>query len=67
MGPMRCPETSVPNYHSMLRKILEERGSLLHRGESMKSRMKNLFPIKEPLKYLNSISGNYSAIDEVIH
>jgi hypothetical protein len=28
MGPMSCPETSVPNYQSMLRNIPEERMSL---------------------------------------
>jgi hypothetical protein len=67
MGPIRCPETSVPNYHSMLRKILEERRSLLRRGGSLKSRVKNLFPINEPLKYLTTISGNYNATDKIIY
>jgi len=27
MGPISCPETSVWNYHSMLRNILEKRRS----------------------------------------
>jgi hypothetical protein len=37
MGPVGCPETSVQNYHSMLRNIPEERISHLHRGGSPKS------------------------------
>jgi len=67
MGPIRCPETSVPSYHSMVCKIIEERRSLSHLGESLKSRMKNLFPINEPLKYLTSIFGKYSTIDKIIY
>jgi hypothetical protein len=27
MGPIRCPETSVKDYHSTLRNMPEERGS----------------------------------------
>jgi hypothetical protein len=40
VGPIRCPETSVRNYHSTLRNILEERRSHLdlHRGERLNSR-----------------------------
>ena len=30
LGPIRCPETSVKNYHSTLRNIPEERSWLLH-------------------------------------
>jgi hypothetical protein len=37
MGPIGCPETSVTNYHSMMRCISEERISHLHRGGSLKS------------------------------
>ena len=40
MGPIGCPETSVRNYRSTLRNIPEERRSHLHRGGSLKSRMK---------------------------
>jgi hypothetical protein len=37
MGPIGCPETSVRNHHSALRKIPKERISHLHRGRSMTS------------------------------
>jgi hypothetical protein len=37
MGPIGCPETSIRNYHSTLRKTPEERKSHLHRGGSLKS------------------------------
>ena len=37
MGPIGCPETSVRNYHSTLRKNPKERRSHLHRGRSLKS------------------------------
>jgi hypothetical protein len=40
MGATR-PETSVRNYHSMLRNIQEGRRFDLHRGDSLKSRKKN--------------------------
>jgi hypothetical protein len=39
MGPIRCPETSVKDYHSTLRNILEEHRSHLHSGGSMKIRI----------------------------
>ena len=39
MGLIGCPKMSVLNYHSSLRKILEERRSHLHRGRSLKSRI----------------------------
>jgi len=42
MGPKGRPETSVPNYHSTLRKITDERRSHLHRGGSLKSHMFHL-------------------------
>ena len=67
MGPIRCPETSVPNYHSMLRKILEECRSLLYCGGSLKPPMKNLCPINEPLNYLNSVFGKCNTIDKIIY
>ena len=38
IGPTSCPETSVSNYHSILRNIAEERSSHLHRGGSLKLR-----------------------------
>jgi len=38
MGPTGLPETSVRNYHYMLRKIQKERRSHLLSGESLKSR-----------------------------
>jgi len=38
MGPTRCPETSVRNYHYTLCIRLEERSSHLLRGGSLKSR-----------------------------
>jgi hypothetical protein len=39
MGPIRCPETSVKDYHSTLRNIQEDRRSHHHRGGSLKSRI----------------------------
>jgi hypothetical protein len=41
MGQIRCPETSIRNYHFALRNIPEERGSHLHRGASLKLRIRN--------------------------
>jgi hypothetical protein len=38
MGPIRCPETSLNNYHTTPRNIPEERRYLQHRGESLKSK-----------------------------
>jgi hypothetical protein len=35
-GPIRCPETSVKDYHSTLHNIPEERRSHQHRGGSLK-------------------------------
>jgi hypothetical protein len=43
MGPIRCPETSINNYHMTPRNIPEERRSHQHRGGSLKSR-KRLYP-----------------------
>jgi hypothetical protein len=43
MEPIRCPETSVNNYHTTPRDVPEERVSHLHRGGSLKSRMEGLF------------------------
>jgi hypothetical protein len=40
MGPIGCPETSVRNCRSTLRKIPKERRSHLHRSGSLKSRIK---------------------------
>jgi len=40
MGPIGYPETSIWNYHSTLRNFPEERRSHLHRGRSLKSRMR---------------------------
>ena len=37
MGPIRCPETSVKNYHTTARNTPEERRFLQHRGGSLKS------------------------------
>jgi hypothetical protein len=39
MGPIRCPETSVNNYHTTLCNIAEERRSHQHRGGSLKSKL----------------------------
>jgi hypothetical protein len=47
MIPICCPETSVRNYHSTLRKIPEERKSHLHRFGSLKSSESSLpFPFE---------------------
>jgi hypothetical protein len=42
MGPIGCPETSVANYNSTIRKIPKERRSHFNRGESLKSRLSHL-------------------------
>jgi len=42
MGPTRCPETSLRNYHHTPRNILEERRSGLNRGGSLKSQMNRI-------------------------
>jgi hypothetical protein len=39
MRPIGCTETSITNYQSALRKILEERIYHLHRDVSLKSRL----------------------------
>jgi hypothetical protein len=39
MGPIRCPETSVKDFHSTLRNTLEERRSHQHSDGSPKSRI----------------------------
>jgi len=41
--PICCPETSVKNYHYMLRNSPEERSSHLLRGGSLKSRITTLY------------------------
>jgi hypothetical protein len=38
MGPIRCPKTSVNNYHTTPHNVPKERRSHQHRGESLKSR-----------------------------
>jgi hypothetical protein len=43
MGPIDCPETSVTNYHPTKGNISEERRPQLHRGGSLKSRMRSGF------------------------
>jgi hypothetical protein len=37
IGPIGCPETSVQNYHSVLRNIPEEHRFLIHLGGRLKS------------------------------
>jgi hypothetical protein len=39
MGPIRCPETSVQDYHLTLRNISEEHISHQHRGGKQKSQI----------------------------
>ena len=46
MGLRGCPETSVMIYSYKLRKNSEERRSHLHRGESVKLRMVQLFEMR---------------------
>jgi hypothetical protein len=41
MGPIRCPATSVEDYHSTFRNIPEERGSRQLRGGSLKSQLQS--------------------------
>jgi hypothetical protein len=45
MGPIRCPETSVSNYHTTQRNIPEERRSRQRRGGSLKSNHHAVFGI----------------------
>jgi len=47
MGPIGCPETSVRNYHYLLRNNPEERSSHLLRDKSLKSRKFHLDLQKE--------------------
>jgi hypothetical protein len=51
MWPIRCPETSVKDYHSKLRYTPEKRRSHQHRGGSLKSR-KN-YEFKKEWRELN--------------
>ena len=52
MGPIGCPETSVRNYHSTLRKITKELRSHVHRGGSLKSRIAKKYSfIRRKLTY----------------
>jgi hypothetical protein len=46
MGPIRCPETSLNDYHSTLRNIAVERRSDQHHGGSLKSMMIVLYEPK---------------------
>jgi hypothetical protein len=39
IGPIRCPETSVKDYHSTLRNTTEQRSCHQHRGGSLKSQL----------------------------
>ena len=45
VGSTGCAETSVTNYQSTLRNILEERRPQLHRGGSLKSRKGKVDPV----------------------
>jgi len=56
MGPIDCPETSVWNYHSTLRKIREERISQLE-SMSNEAKVAYLYP---PLLCLCRGTENYS-------
>jgi hypothetical protein len=47
MGPIRCPETSVKDYHSTLRNIPEERRSHQHRVGSLKSWIATGWTVRE--------------------
>jgi hypothetical protein len=45
MGPIRCPETSVNNYHTTPRNIPKDRRSNQHRGGSLKSGFDDNCPV----------------------
>jgi hypothetical protein len=64
MGPIRCPETSVNNYHSTLRNIPEERRSQVHRGGSLKSRLEH--EMSEPYQRVSKVKrrGGSDHLDE---
>jgi hypothetical protein len=58
MGPIRCPETSVNDYHTTPRNIPEERRSHRNRGGSLKSR----FPIfVDRVEFYPNLSRNMEA------
>jgi hypothetical protein len=50
-GQLIFPETSVRNYHVMLRNIPEERGYHLHRGAGLKSHIFKAFFLPELLDH----------------
>ena len=56
MGPIDCPETSVQNYHSTLRNILEQPRSHQHRGGSLKPRNKRKNLVYKLTSYNCSVS-----------
>jgi hypothetical protein len=59
MGPIGCPETSVRNYHYLLRKKTEKRSSPVLRGRSLKSRMSRVtFYVNDPFLILGIIKRN---------
>jgi hypothetical protein len=51
MGPIRCPETSVKDYHSTLRNIPEECRFHQHHSRSLKSRAENILSFFSVSKY----------------
>jgi len=55
MRPIGCPETSVTNYLSMLRKIPEKRRAQLYRGGGPQSSTEN-FPCDKTLHYSNTLT-----------
>jgi hypothetical protein len=58
MGPIGCSETSVRNYGSTLRKILEERRFHLRLGGSLKLRTDNI-PVKQRDMSIHISEGYY--------
>jgi hypothetical protein len=55
MRPTGCPETSLRNYHYLLRKNPEERSSQLLRGGSLKSRVTPMLNIGDNGEFLQRI------------
>jgi hypothetical protein len=66
MGPVRCPEMSVNNYHSTPRNIPEENRSDQHRCGSLKSRMLITLPVNVSTCTIYLIHGSTCTID-LIH
>ena len=60
MGPIGCPETSVRDYHSTLRNIPEQRGSV-YQGINLKKVREVGCPAEIRTRYIPNIKGRKKA------